>query len=272
VITGIATIALADDKKEIPDHTGFKSCEGCHDKEHSMWQASGHSRSLSHVVNAPQASADCYGCHSGEGFAAKREGKKIDIADKASYHSIACLTCHDPRVTQQPARLVLEPDALCQSCHAQRGVLEGTGAKGIDDMRSFHSDVSCVSCHMSEGNHQMKVLRPDDPSLSANRVDTCTACHKDNNGKARAKQLQEWQADYKTRMDALQADLKAVTAALKDKPNLLGPELKAKLDRARGNVFILQRDESQGFHNFDFATQIMASASGDLKEVTAALK
>ena len=51
----------------------------------------------------------------------------------------------------------------------------------------------------------MQVLRPDDPNLFATRLDTCTACHKDGNRKARAKELQEWQAEYKESMDELQA-------------------------------------------------------------------
>ena len=69
----------------------------CHDQKHSMWEASGHSKSISRVTNSPRATADCYGCHSAEGFAAKREGKKVDLAAKESLHSVGCLACHDPR-------------------------------------------------------------------------------------------------------------------------------------------------------------------------------
>jgi predicted CXXCH cytochrome family protein len=269
VIAGISTIAVAGETKEIPDHAGFQSCEGCHDQQHSMWAASGHSKSISRVTNSPRATADCYGCHSAEGFAAKREGKKVDLAAKESLHSIGCLTCHDPRGAKYPDKLVMDRDELCESCHTQRAVLQGRGAKGIEDIRGVHSDVSCVSCHMSEGNHRMQVLRPDDPNLSATRLDTCTACHKDGNGKARAKELQEWQAEYQESMDKLQATLTAVNATLKDKPDLLNADLKAKLDTVKQNLFILQRDGSRSAHNPDFAIAVMAEASSDLNEVKA---
>jgi Skp family chaperone for outer membrane proteins len=122
---------------------------------------------------------------------------------------------------------------------------------------------------MSEGNHRMQVLRPDDPNLSATRLDTCTACHKDGNGKARAKELQEWQAEYQESMDKLQATLTAVNATLKDKPDLLNADLKAKLDTVKQNLFILQRDGSRSAHNPDFAIAVMAEASSDLNEVKA---
>jgi len=264
-IVGMATVVVAQEKKEIPDHTGFKSCETCHADKQSMWEASGHSKSIGRVANSPQASADCYGCHSTEGVIAKREGQKVDLAAKASFHSVSCLACHEPRATAYPHKLALDPDKLCESCHSQRIVLQGHGAKGIEDIRSVHSEVACASCHMTRGDHSMKVLRPDDPNLAENRTDTCTACHRDGNRKARAQQLQEWQADYKKSMDPLQADLTAVNAALKDKPNLLSAELKAKLDALKQNLFILQRDSSQGFHNPDFASEV-------IKEVQAALK
>jgi predicted CXXCH cytochrome family protein len=268
---GFAAIPMADEKKEIPDHSGFKSCQACHAEKNSMWEASGHSKAISAVSNSNMASANCYGCHSTEGFTTKREGKKIEIADKESFHTISCLACHDPRGTEHPRKLVMDPEKLCESCHTQRAVLKGQGAKGVEDTRSVHSGVSCVSCHMSEGNHQMKVLRPDDPALTENRIDTCTACHKDGNRKARAKQIQEWQSWYKESMEPLQADLKAVDAALKEKPTALNAELRAKLDALKTNISMIERDGSGGAHNLDFALEIMALANKDLKGIRAAL-
>jgi predicted CXXCH cytochrome family protein len=271
-IAGIAAILMADEKKEIPDHSGFKSCQACHAEKNSMWEASSHSKAINAVTNSSMASANCYGCHSTEGFTTKREGKKIEIADKESFHTISCLACHDPRGTEHPHKLVMDPEKLCESCHTQRAVLKGQGARGVEDTRSVHSGVSCVSCHMSEGNHQMKVIRPDDPALSENRLDTCTACHKDGNRKARAKQIQEWQSWYKEGMEPLQADLKAVDTALKEKPTALNAELRAKLDALKTNISMIERDGSSGAHNLDFALEIVALANKDLKGIKAALK
>jgi predicted CXXCH cytochrome family protein len=270
-IAGIFAIVLADDTKKIPDHTSFQSCQSCHSEKQSMWEASGHSKAIGRLANVT-SSADCYACHSAEGFAAKLQGNKVDIAKKESFHTVSCLACHDPRNSRFPHKLVVDPENLCDSCHTQRAVLKGQGAKGIEDTRSVHSAISCVSCHMTEGNHLMKVIRPDNPNLSEKSIDTCTACHKDNNRQARAKQIQDWQSEYKEKMDALQAEVNSISAALKEKPDLLNAGLKKKFGDVRSNLSILTRDRSQGAHNFDYALEIMALASGDLKDLKAALK
>ncbi len=239
---------------------------------YNMWLASGHSKSLSRVKDNSQASADCYGCHSAEGFIAKHQGETIDIAQKEDFHSITCVACHSPHGSDNHRQLIMEPEELCSSCHSQRAVLQGKGAKGIEDTRSFHSAVECHSCHMTEANHLMKVLRPDDPNLPESRADTCTACHKDNNRKARAEQLPDWQAWYDETMNPIQADLKTIDAALKENPDLLNEPLNAKLGDVRRNLAIIIRDRSRGAHNLDYSLEIMALASSDLKEIKEAIK
>lgn len=269
---GMAAIILAGDKKEIPDHAGFQSCQACHSEKQSAWEASSHSKALSRVVQNSQASADCYGCHSAEGFAAKLQAKKVDTAQKESFHTIICVACHNPQNTGNPRRLVLDPEKLCSACHTQETVLQGKGARGIEETRSFHSAIPCTSCHMTGGNHLMKVIRPDDPDLSEKRTDTCTACHKDNNRKARAKQLQDWQTEYQESMAPMQADIKTISASLKEKPSLLNAELKTRFENAKANLAILERDRSHAAHNFDYALEIMALAARDLRDVKAAMK
>jgi len=239
---------------------------------YNMWLASGHSKALSRIRNNSRATADCYGCHSAEGFAAKRQGKTVDVSQAENFHTLTCVACHDPHGSSHPHQLVMAPEDLCSSCHTQRAVLQGKGAKGIEETRSFHSAVDCFSCHMTEGNHLMKVIRPDDPDLPESRTDTCTGCHRDNNRKARAKQLSDWQAWYKETMDPIQADLDAIDAALKENPDLLDDTLKSKLNDVRSNLGIIIRDGSNGAHNLDYALEIMSLASSDLKEIKAAVK
>jgi predicted CXXCH cytochrome family protein len=243
-----------------------------HLRNYNMWAASGHSKALTLISKSPQATADCYGCHSAEGFAAKLEGKKVDLSKKESFNSITCVACHDPHNSGHPRQLRMDPEELCNSCHTQNAVLKGKGAKGIEDTRSFHSAVPCVSCHMTESNHLMKVIRPDAPDLPEKRLDTCTNCHKDNNRKARAAQIKEWQSTYQERMDALQSEIKTISAVLKEKPDLLNAELKAKFGNVRTNLSILVRDKSRGAHNIDFAAEIFSLASRDLAEIKAAVK
>ncbi len=269
-ILSVIVVVRAEGKKEIPDHTNFQSCQACHAEKQSMWEASGHSKAIGRIANA--AAADCYACHSTEGFSAKRQGGRADLAKKESFHTISCLACHDPRSGKHPRKLIADPEELCESCHRQRAMLKGEGARGVDDLRNVHSAVSCVSCHMTEGNHRMKVLRPDDPDRSEKQTDTCTGCHKDNNRPARAQQLREWQSDYKAAMDPIQADLKAVHDAVKENPDLLNASLKEKLSNLTFNISLLERDGSRGAHNHDYAMEIMTHAAKELKEIKAAIK
>jgi predicted CXXCH cytochrome family protein len=243
-----------------------------HRQIYNMWLSSGHSETLKLLADNKQVSPQCYSCHSAEGFQSKLAGKTVDLAHKESFHAITCSSCHDSHNSSNPHQLVADPEKVCTSCHSQRAVLEGKGAKGIDEIRGVHSAVDCFSCHMTGGNHLMKVLRPDDPGLPEKRLDTCTTCHKDNNRKARAGQLQEWQASYKEAMDPLQVDLNTVNAALKNRPRALDDNMKAKLNNVKFNLSLITKDGSRGAHNPDFVTEIMAIAAKELREIKAAIK
>jgi predicted CXXCH cytochrome family protein len=243
-----------------------------HLRNYNMWAASPHSKALSLIVNNERASADCYGCHSAEGFAAKLLGKKVDVSRKATFNTVSCVVCHDPHDSENSRQLVMAPEKLCVSCHSQEATLKGTGAKGIEETKGVHSSLTCVQCHMTEANHLMKVIRPDAPDLAERRADTCTSCHKNSSKKEQAARLQEWQASYTKRMDALQADLKNISAAVKDKPDLLTGDLKGKLSSAGRNLGTLARDGSRGAHNFEYAMKVMDQAGNDLEAVKAVVK
>jgi predicted CXXCH cytochrome family protein len=268
-IAGFATFTIADEKKEIPDHSSFQSCQACHAEKLSMWEASGHGKAISQIAKNDPSAADCSGCHS----SIRPEVKQTsDNANKESFHKASCLACHSRQKSEFSHRTVMDPEKLCASCHAQRSVFWGTGAKGIDDLRNYHSGVPCVSCHMTEGNHKMKALRPDDPGLSEKRQDTCTACHQDNNREARVRQLHEYQSTYDENMAPLLADVKNIEARIGKKPHLLNASLKSKFEDVKANLSLLEKDGSRGFHNFVFSLEIASQAAAGLKEIKAAIK
>jgi predicted CXXCH cytochrome family protein len=243
-----------------------------HLRNYNMWAASRHAKAISRVAGNDRTPADCYGCHTDEGFAAKQKGKTLDISKKAGFSTITCVACHDSHSSEYPHQLIMEPEKLCASCHSQEATLKGKGAKGVEDTAGFHSGISCVECHMTEANHLMKVIRPDDPDLAAKRADTCTSCHKDKDKKDRAARLQEWQSSFTKNMDGLQADIKSIGAAMKEKPDALNADLKARLGNARTNISNLARDGSRGAHNFQYAIKVMNQAGKDLEDIKAALK
>ena len=262
---------LMAQEKSIPDHGGFNDCQMCHAEKYKMWEKSGHSQASKIVTGKAPVGADCLGCHTAEGFAAKLKGDTVDPADRASFHTISCASCHKPGSNANPKQLVLNSEKLCDECHTQVRVLHGKEAAGVEDTRSFHSGVACVSCHMPEATHEMKFIRPDNSGLPDGVRDTCTRCHKDSNREARAKQLMTWRESFKDAIDPIEADLAAIAAATKGKPDLLNADLKDKLSTVRANLFILQQDASRGAHNLDYALKIMAKASKDIKEIKAAI-
>jgi predicted CXXCH cytochrome family protein len=241
-----------------------------HLRNYNMWKASGHGNALSLIVNNERATADCYGCHSAEGFMAKQKNESLDISQKASFNSISCVACHNPHNNPNPDQLVMSSEKLCASCHTQGRMLQGTGARDVEDTRSVHSDLECVQCHMTEANHLMKVIRPDAPDLEASRPDSCTSCHKDSNKKAQAGFLQRMQSTFTKRMDNLQSDLQTIAAAVRTDPSMLDSELKPKFDSARMNLSLLQRDGSRGVHNFEYATKVMDKAQKDIESIKVA--
>jgi predicted CXXCH cytochrome family protein len=265
-------VIVAGEKKEIPDHSSFQSCQACHAEKASMWAASGHSKAIRLIAENKQAAKDCGSCHSPQSQAGKPQGAATDVAKKESFHKVSCLACHSRQKTEYAHRLVVDPETLCILCHTQKPIFLGHGAKGIEDSRNFHSGVPCFSCHMTEGNHRMKVLRPDDPGLTEKRLDTCTACHKDNNREGRVRQIQEWQSIYDESMKPLMADVKSIDEALRKKPDILDAVLKSKLDDVKANLSLLEKDGSRGFHNFVFMMEITDNAAADLKKIKAAIK
>ena len=268
-LAGIFTFVVAEEKREIPDHSGFpaETCQACHGEKNDMWSNSNHAKVIRSGVATNTAATGCRTCHSPLMSPAVTSAGKI-----ASSHQASCLACHDPKSTAQPYKLIMASEKLCESCHNQRDVFLGHGAKGIEDSRNFHSGVPCADCHMTEGNHRMKVLRPDDPNLTEKRLDTCTKCHADDNRVARVRQIQEWQSLYDESMKAVKDNIAAVDAELKKNPNALDATLKTKLDDMKANVSLLDKDGSRGFHNLVFSQEITYQANEDLKEIKASLK
>jgi predicted CXXCH cytochrome family protein len=263
----VAFIAAAE-KKEIPDHSNFQSCQACHAEKVSMWEASGHGKAIAPIAGNKQGVTGCKSCHTPQ----NSENAKPENANNNSFHKISCLACHSRQKSEFAHKLVVDPETLCTECHSQKPIFWGHGAKGIEDFRNFHSGVPCISCHMTEGNHKMKVLRPDDPGLTEKRLDTCTTCHKDNNRPGRVQQIQEWQSIYDKTMKSLLADVNIVEEALKKRPGRLNATLKSKFDDLKANLLLLEKDGSRGFHNFDFMVEITDKATADLKKIKSALK
>jgi predicted CXXCH cytochrome family protein len=243
-----------------------------HLRNYNMWLASGHANALSRIADNERATAECYGCHSAEGFLAKLQDRTVDITQRDGFNTLTCVACHDSHNSEHPHQLVAGSQKLCTACHTQDNIVKGRGASVVEETVSYHSEIECVGCHMTEANHLMQVIRPDDPDLAENRADSCTICHRMSDKESRGTALQEWQSTFSEQMDKLQADLQLIGKAAKSNTHLLTGDLKEKHDSARMNLMLLRRDGSQGAHNFEYAVEIMNQATRDLDAVKAAIK
>lgn len=96
-----------------------KRCNDCHDKT----QDSGLIKPKDQV---------CFVCHPG-------------IMDKFYVHGPvavgACLDCHDPHSSTEPALLKVEKKKLCVTCHKEKRVADAMHTKVTD------SGMACTDCH-----------------------------------------------------------------------------------------------------------------------------
>ncbi len=267
--------------------------EDHHMQQYPQWKASGHANAtnllIEHGPTYP-ARAECIKCHSTSAGFDIAEGKTWNPDTMLVNDGVSCAACHDSHGSEFQASLKMEPQALCVSCHSvgrgnpapvkigttraphspQADVLAGTGALGVPDTKGAHTGVGCIDCHMSEGNHMMKVIKPE--LATDKRKDSCTACHQGSSSESRGVYLEMWQETITKRLDAITADVAVVDAALKANPDALTEGLKTQYTNARANYWMIQKDNSKGAHNFEYAIKILSKVQADMASVKANLK
>jgi hypothetical protein len=95
-------------------------------RNYNMWAASPHAKALGLIAGNDKAPAECCGCHSAEGLAAKQQGQKVDPAKKATFNTISCVACHDPHDSEhqgryRTSRLFREPGSTTRRWSRQSG-------------------------------------------------------------------------------------------------------------------------------------------------------
>jgi tetratricopeptide (TPR) repeat protein len=105
---------------------------------------------------------------------------------------VTCSDCHEPHT----AKLRLEGNALCSSCHL---------ASKYDTSEHHHhsptgAGAACVSCHMPAStymvvdprrDHSLRVPRPD-LSVKLGTPNACTGCHTDRDARWAAARVESW--------------------------------------------------------------------------------
>ncbi|HYG58419.1 MAG TPA: ammonia-forming cytochrome c nitrite reductase subunit c552 [Symbiobacteriaceae bacterium] len=232
---------------------------------------------------------ECIYCHSTSAGLQIADGKPFVAATDLVNDGVSCVACHDPHGSSYDAQLKMEPQALCLSCHSvarggepvkqigtvraphspQGDMLQGISAIDVAPTKGAHSEVTCVECHMTGANHLMKVLLPEDV-IGTTTKDSCSACHTNSSAESRAVYLEMWKEAIGTRVAAAKADVAIIDAAVKANPNVLG-EQKAAYEAARANYWMVEKDKSNGAHNFEYAIKIITKSQKDLSAIKTAI-
>ncbi|HWI65895.1 MAG TPA: ammonia-forming cytochrome c nitrite reductase subunit c552 [Symbiobacteriaceae bacterium] len=257
-----------------------------------QWEVSGHANATNLLIARGETylnRQECIKCHSTAAGEMIAEGKTFVAKDHLVNDGVSCVACHDPHGSNNTASLKMEPQALCLSCHSvarggapvaqigttraphsnQGDMLQGITAIGVAPTKGAHSELSCVECHMTEGNHLMKVVKPEDV-MGTTRKDSCSACHTNSSAESRDVYLSMWQESISGRVEAAKADVAVIEAALKANPDVLGDK-KAAFEAARANYWYVEKDGSNGAHNFEYAIKVITKAQKDLAAIKAGL-
>ncbi|PLY06022.1 MAG: hypothetical protein C0624_04610, partial [Desulfuromonas sp.] len=152
--------------------------------------------------------------------------------------------------------------ADCTTCHeAQLAMNEGRGAEGVvgEAGYMFQAKVNCTDCHSSveEGTYRSS-------------ASTCTDCHDEDYSEL----FGEWSLDTKKAISSASLLRAEVETALSDADHRDRDTsaLWVTYQRAMRNLNFVRDDGTNGVHNIDYATDILAQVTSDLNQVKKSLQ
>jgi RNase P subunit RPR2 len=193
-----------------------------------------------------------------------------------NWTSIGCIVCHE----QHSLNLGLyngsafnemsSTTELCGSCHnmedaklgdephhPQDEMRKGTGGIGVADMK-FMDSVECGDCHAFESNHS---FHPD--------PNACVDCHSFYDENSAQNQIDDWQMEIQTLIDAAEAN-KTLAEKAKEDAEAKGTwntTLNESYLTALFNLAFVEEDFSTGAHNPQYAKALLENANKNFKEV-----
>lgn len=183
--------------------------------QYNEWVLSGHGSAFSILRDSPGATDDCLTCHSADARYAQHLIDRTEAGDRegaapapatmdTAQFGVTCFSCHSMHSeTDQPAQLIADPVALCESCHSNASfsgegihhpaqeMYEGTAlVEGIEAIPGTHfvaeDGPTCATCHVVEvpidgggmrDSHALQLILPGMAASMEGVTDTCSACH-----------------------------------------------------------------------------------------------
>jgi len=152
--------------------------------------------------------------------------------------------------------------ADCTTCHeAQLAMNAGTGAEGVDGDPGYmyEAKVNCTDCHSGV-----------EDGVYRSSASTCTDCHDEDY----AEVFSEWSLDTKkaiSEVSLLRAEVETALADADNRGRETGEEW-ATYKRALRNLNFVRDDGTNGVHNIDYATDVLAMIHKDLTAIEKSLQ
>lgn len=252
--------------------------------QYNEWVTSGHARSLGSLLESEDAEASCLTCHSADSAYVARLTAEVEAGDRESaapapvtlesaQYGVSCTSCHYTHVeNDQPALLVMEPYALCVSCHSNPEVAPGIhypsqemweglpiidGISGEPGVHFLAEDgPTCATCHAAEvpidagarDSHALMSLLPGVAVTEPMLEDSCSGCHEEvATPELMQALIDDIQTNTQTRIDAARVAITASTPLW----------VTQALDFVEG-------DGSLGIHNYTYSDAVLDAVYAEL--------
>jgi len=165
-----------------------------------------------------EAGLNCYDCHLGVGH----QGERFHKPEMET-----CFNCHDD---VRQSKKVPANDS-CESCHTiQKGIQQGTYAKGVEGDAWYMADLACSDCH--------------DTAFSRPNTNKCVSCHDESY----AEMMTDTQKTFKANLEKAEAIRDRLLEEREEMPH----GQKAIVNELHYLVRIMSNDGSQGIHNPEY--------------------
>ncbi len=213
--------------------------------------------------------------------------------NKSDWPDVSCNTCHNPHKPNaysffdsktKSYQEFEKSSELCGQCHGNLkfpdtdhltyNIEKGGVAVGVQ-FRETMPGVTCTDCHMytsdvDGSNSSMYHGHTWDIFVSeegGKETSSCESCHSGMNAASSKSIIKIFKEETEARMDSASQKLEAARTALQGNSD---PQLQAKLSEAETNLFLVESDESEGFHNHKYQMDLLADVINRAEEILAA--
>ena len=206
---------------------------------------------------------------------------------------VACVACHNPHQPELVSYFNSETKAyevkqdaadLCGQCHGSLrfpdtdhrsyDIVKGLNAVGVEPVTTM-PNADCVDCHMYTSDvdgsnssmyhgHTWEIF-VDEPG--GGKTVSCAACHNSMTAAAAQAVIDTYKSQTAAKLDSAETLFSVADSVMAGNSD---SQLQAKLEEAANNLFLVQSDESGGFHNHKFQMKLLDDVIQKSKEILAA--